>query len=213
MALRHGDQLYRSRGQIYFKKGKRRVSGPCLTIISLFRRKSVSGLANKTCTGTSKRYQLCKVQVRISFFSLGTLDTKRGKSCLLHVMALLGPSERRHRLSCNCHPIAPPSNCNSCLWCPSPSCRGFGPFACPEGHKTQRAVLAPSPGGLPLAVPAVGGGGYGSGWGRQWKCSLQLVEMCQKPFPHFVFIRILMYPILGVSCERKELSRGAVFII
>ncbi|XP_066836761.1 ADAMTS-like protein 2 isoform X5 [Anser cygnoides] len=26
------------------------------------RRKSVSGLANKTCTGTSKRYQLCKVQ-------------------------------------------------------------------------------------------------------------------------------------------------------
>lgn len=28
----------------------------------------MSGLANKTCTGTSKRYQLCKVQVRISFF-------------------------------------------------------------------------------------------------------------------------------------------------
>ncbi|NXY37630.1 ATL2 protein, partial [Pomatorhinus ruficollis] len=26
------------------------------------RRKSVSGLANKTCTGTSKRYQLCKIQ-------------------------------------------------------------------------------------------------------------------------------------------------------
>lgn len=31
----------------------------------------MSGLANKTCTGTSKRYQLCKVQVRISFVSLG----------------------------------------------------------------------------------------------------------------------------------------------
>lgn len=58
-----------------FKQGKM-ISAPHLTTISLFRRKSVSGLANKTCTGTSKRYQLCKVQVRISFVSLGTLGWK-----------------------------------------------------------------------------------------------------------------------------------------
>ncbi|XP_074465469.1 ADAMTS-like protein 2 isoform X4 [Larus michahellis] len=60
----------------------------------LRQRKSVSGLANKTCTGTSKRYQLCKVQVRISFFSSGTPDINRGKSCSLPAMAFLGPLER-----------------------------------------------------------------------------------------------------------------------
>lgn len=70
-----------------FKQGKM-ICAPHLTTISLFRRKSVSGLANKTCTGTSKRYQLCKVQVRISFVLLG-------KSC----MAFLGPLERGHHLS------------------------------------------------------------------------------------------------------------------
>lgn len=71
----------------------------------------MSGLANKTCTGTSKRYQLCKVQVRISFFSLVTFDGKTGKSCLLHVTAFLSPSDGGAA-----HPAAAPPYCPSSSW-------------------------------------------------------------------------------------------------
>lgn len=37
--------------------------------------------------------------------------------------------------------------------------------------------------------------------------------VCQEPLPHLIFIRLLMHPIVGVPRKRKELSRGAVFIL
>lgn len=92
----------------------------------------MSGLANKTCTGTSKRYQLCKVQVRISFVSCG-------KSWL----AFLGALERGHHLSCSWHPVALQAAGGSLLWCPPPV-SGLWAFC----HKIQRVALVTIPRGF-----------------------------------------------------------------
>lgn len=104
--------LQRQRANL-FKQGKM-ISAPCLTIISLFRRKSVSGLANKTCTGTSKRYQLCKVQVRISFVLSGTLGVES------HVWHFWVPW--RGDTTCPVAVTLLPLQAagSSLLWCPSP---------------------------------------------------------------------------------------------
>lgn len=84
----------------------------------------------------------------------------------------------------------------------------LGPFPALGAIKPSGWFLHHLPERFPLAVPAVGGGGErcGSEWGRRWKHSLQLVKMCQKPFPHFCF-----HQDINISHSRSALQTEGAF--